>query len=146
MTWWSNTGLWFLAGMLGVIGLMLMLSYGFWRKKLSTQPGAKCGFEMPRLTLRGTHGETLRSKIKVDGPMGLMFATYIEEPWLIVTPASGIMPQELEVVAYTKHAPPAKRHSVTVRLLPVDGEAQANQLDVEVRLKKPRPYTVTSKL
>jgi hypothetical protein len=146
----TDTGLFFFIGTLSIVVLMLCISFFFWRKKTGGgMPGVnqsqQAGFHPGRIHLRGTHGEVLREKVKVDGPKGVLFATYIEEPWMVAIPSTGMMPCEIEVVAYTKHAPASKKLSSNVRLLPVDGETGASQLAVEVRLKKPRDLPVETR-
>lgn len=143
-----EAGLYFVGGALLVIALLLGASVLFRRKRLANPnaPRPRCAFRPNRLHLRGQHGQVLTAQIETDGPPGVVFATYVEEPWVVVSPAAGMFPQSVEVAVYTKHAPQGRRHQLTVRLLPVDGEAQFGSLDVTLHLKRTPGNAVGSRL
>lgn len=128
-------------GLFVTLALLVALSVLIWRGRREG-PGharkAKCGFRPARLTLSGQQGETLTAAIEAEGPENAVFATFVEEPWVVVSPSAGMFPQLVEISVYTKHAPPARRHTVTVRLLPVDGESQFGSLELTLKMRKSR--------
>jgi hypothetical protein len=92
-------------------------------------------FSPKRLSLKGTHGEVLRAKVRVEGPPTIAFTTFVEEPWWLATPSSGLPPHEMEIILYTDRAPFAKRHSLTLRLFPADVTMPIDEMKIEVRLR-----------
>ncbi len=125
--------------------LGLAVAWYAWRKGRRGQTEAPAGrshFVPSRLTVRGTHGEVLRARIKVDGPTALAFTTYTEDAWWLATPTSGMSGQELELVFYTEYAPRLKRNYVTLRLFPAALNAPGDELRIELVLKLPRHQAV----
>lgn len=141
-------GVVYLVGILLTLALLAALSVLIWRGQ--TERGAsrkgKCGFRPGRLTLAGPQGEVLTTVIDAEGPPGAVFATFVEEPWVVVAPSAGMFPQQVEISVYTKHAPYSRRHNITVRLLPVDGESQFGTLELTLKLKKARGAAVGTRL
>jgi hypothetical protein len=133
---WILLSLLVVAAIIGVLGLTIH----YWkRKNQNTDAPPFCGFSPQRIFLRGYPGDVLRVKVQTEGPPGTVFTTYVEEPWLVAVPSSGMIPQEVEVIAYTNHAPPHRKHSILLRMFPIDSNLPSESLQVEVRLKEPRP-------
>lgn len=143
-----DTGFYFVAGLVLTVALLGALGWLAWRGKLDRGGAHKgrCGFHPARLSLTGHQGEVLMAVIAAEGPPGSVFATFVEEPWVVVAPSSGMFPQQLEISVYTKHAPDGRRHNVTVRLLPIDGESQFGSLDLTLKIRKARGAQIGTRL
>lgn len=139
----------YFGGLFVTLALLVALGVQVWRGRLERVGHArkgKCGFRPARLTLSGQAGEVLSAVVEAEGPASAVFATFVEEPWVVVSPSAGMFPQQVEISVYTKHAPPARRHTVTVRLLPVDGESQFGSLELTLKTRKARGAQVGSRL
>lgn len=123
-------------------------SYFFWKRRVETAPtlavSRRCRFKPHRLRLTGAFGDRLQANVATEGPSGAIFVTYVEESWVVVSPSSGMFPQNIEVLVYADRAPGPGKHNVTVRLLPIEGESNAGTLDLTVKLKPPRSLPVRS--
>lgn len=144
------TGEMALALVIAVTSLILLFitaSYLYWQRRLETAPevpSRRCRFLPHRVRLHGTQGELLQAVVETEGPPGAVFATFVEEPWVVVAPSSGMFPQSVEILVYSTHAPAPGKHRVTVRLLPIEGEANAGVLELVVKLKPDRNVAVRS--
>lgn len=138
----------YIVGILLTLSLLVALSVLIWRGQIERNPSRKdkCGFRPGRLTLSGPQGEVLSAVVDAEGPPGTVFATFVEEPWVVVAPSAGMFPQQVEISVYTKHAPYHRRHNVTVRLLPVDGESHFGTLELTLKMKKARGAAVGTRL
>lgn len=121
------------------LALLMLAVYALGKKFMP--PGMRdnvpaCRFLPNRVQLRAQHGDVIRKKVAVEGPAGLQFTTYVEEPWIVVSPASGLIPQEIEILIYTGQTPYGKRRTLLVRLLPVDMHLPAESLELDLRLRR----------
>ena len=129
-------------GFMVFMGFLLIAAYFTWRrtapKGSEEDKGSRSCFEPSRLVLKGEHGEVIRKRVRIDGPEGQAFTTYNEDSWWLAEPTSGMMPQDIDVVLYTQHAPLRKHHELTLRLFPAALNAAGDELRISVHLKIPR--------
>jgi hypothetical protein len=145
----AETALFMLAGVVLVLALLVTASYLYWRRRLRlphAPASARCRFRPQRLHLRGTVGDLLQCTVATEGVPGSVFVTYVEEPWVVVSPSSGMFPQSVDILVYAAHAPAPGKHTITIRLLPVEGEANAGVLELVVKLRPPRSLPVRPNL
>lgn len=129
-------------------GLMLVLGTRLWQRMMRNKPrkvGVRCAFSPRQVKLRGRHGDVLSTYVQIEGPQGLAFTTFSEEPWVVVTPASGMTPETVGIALHTAHAPTTKQQNLIIRLFPADFNLAADELHVHLNLKLPRETRLAAK-
>lgn len=129
-------------GVMLFMGLLMVAAYYAWRRTTPAppeqNPTVRATFQPSHLTLKGDHGEVIRHRVHIDGPEGQAFTTYNEDSWWLAEPTSGMIPQDIDVVLYTQHAPLQKHHELTLRLFPATLNAAGDELKIHLHLKVPR--------
>ncbi len=129
-------------------GLVAFLFVWSLRRMRTAEPrveDGRCRFHPAKLMLKGQHGDVLRGSVRLDGPPGMAFTTYAEEGWWVALPASGMTPQDIEIIAYTEHAPPGRRQTLLLRVFPADVHLPIDELHIELRLRRPKAPPATSR-